>query len=149
MTLDPTTALSAEHRLPSAIGYVKTHRVRYLPSGLDPVIGALEPGERTPLFLTTTSWGRYSAYLRLPGPRAHPWSGVVRLGVPEAASLQAAVQLVDGAAAALPRFASTPHKEPRAPQNLFPIGGLERELRRRLGDAALVHRAIRIAAASS
>lgn len=141
--------LSAEHRLPQAIGYVKTHRVRYLPSGLDSIIGALDAGERTPLFLTTTSWGRYSAYLRLPGPRSHPWSGVVRLEVPESTPVEAAVELVDGAAAGLPRFASTPHKEPRAPQNLFPIGGLERELRRRLGDAALVHRAIRVAAASS
>jgi hypothetical protein len=49
-------------------------------------------------------------------------------------------------AATLPAYASTPHKDPRAPQNLFPIAGLERELRRRLGDAALVHRALRLAA---
>lgn len=141
--------LSAEHRLPAAIGYVKTHRVRYLPGELEAVVAALAPGERTPLFLTETSWARYSAYLRLPGPRAHPWSGVVRLELPGTVPLEEALPLVERARAALPRFASTPEKDPRAPQNLFPIGGLERALRRRLGDAALVHRALRVAAAPS
>ena len=34
--------------------------------------------------------------------------------------------------AALPAFASAPHKDTRSPQNLYPIAGLERELRRRL-----------------
>ena len=50
--------------------------------------------------------------------------------------------------ALLLRFASQPHKEPRAPQNLYPIAGLERALRRRLGDAAVVYRALRRAAAA-
>lgn len=39
------------------------------------------------------------------------------------------------------------HKAPRAPQNLFSIAGLERELRHRLGDAGFVQRALRNAAA--
>ena len=43
---------------------------------------------------------------------------------------------------ALPRFASRLHKDPRAPQNLSPIGGLERELRRRLGDPAVLYRSL-------
>ena len=38
------------------------------------------------------------------------------------------------------------HKDARAPQNLYPIGGLERELRRRLGDSRLLYRALRSAA---
>ncbi len=42
----------------------------------------------------------------------------------------------------LPRFASEPHKDTRAPQNLYPIGGLERELRHRLGDQALLFRSL-------
>jgi hypothetical protein len=61
---------------------------------------------------------------------------------------KAAIALADSATATLPRFASEPHKDPRAPQNLYPIGALERELRRRLGDQQLVYRALRIAAAS-
>jgi hypothetical protein len=50
--------------------------------------------------------------------------------------------------ASLPRYASARHKDPRAPQNLYPIGGLERELRRRLGDRDLAMRALRVAAAA-
>ena len=50
--------------------------------------------------------------------------------------------------ATLPRFASAPHKDPRAPQNLYPISGLERVLRRRLGDPLLILRALRSAAAA-
>ena len=34
--------------------------------------------------------------------------------------------LADRVTAALPRFASEGHKDPRAPQNLYPIGGLEK-----------------------
>ena len=46
----------------------------------------------------------------------------------------------------LPPLASSPHKDPRAPQNLVPIGGLERELRRRLGDQQLLFRSLAAAA---
>jgi hypothetical protein len=57
-----------------------------------------------------------------------------------------AVRLADAVTRALPRFASVGHKDPRAPQNLYPIAGLERELRRRLGDPALLYRDLRMAA---
>ena len=46
----------------------------------------------------------------------------------------------------LPRFASTAYKDPRAPQNLVPIAGLERRLRGMLGDGRLLHRALTLAA---
>ena len=46
----------------------------------------------------------------------------------------------------LPPLASSPYKDPRAPQNLVPIGGLERELRHRLGDQHILYRALRAAA---
>ena len=49
--------------------------------------------------------------------------------------------------ACLPRFASQAHKEPRAPQNLMPIAGLEQRLRHLLGDPVLLERALRLAAA--
>jgi len=76
-----------------------------------------------------------------------PWSGVVRAECPANLNVPAAAALADIVTAALPRFASAPHKEARAPQNLYPIAGLERELRRRLGDEALLYRALRRAAA--
>ena len=40
------------------------------------------------------------------------------------------------------RFASDPMHDPRAPQNLIPIGGLEARLKHLLGDASVVRRAI-------
>ena len=57
-----------------------------------------------------------------------------------------AVALADTVGVTLGRYASEPYKDPRAPQNLYPIGGLERELRRRLGDPRLMFRALRVAA---
>ena len=58
------------------------------------------------------------------------------------------VELADVVTAVLPPYASAPHKDARAPQNLYPIGGLERELRHRLGDAGVVYRALRRASAA-
>src|SRR5205823_1467963 len=55
-------------------------------------------------------------------------------------------RLGDLTARVLPPLASVPHKDPRAPQNLVPIGGLERELRHRLGDQHVLYRVLRAAA---
>ncbi|HEY6595179.1 MAG TPA: hypothetical protein VI011_13965, partial [Asanoa sp.] len=60
---------------------------------------------------------------------------------------QEAIGLADLSLVTLPRFASTPYKDPRAPQNLIPIAGLERRLRSLLGDARFLHRALTLAAA--
>jgi hypothetical protein len=139
--------LRGRQHLTGAIGYIKTHQVGYLPEALLPVVGALVPGQRTPLFVTQTSWSRYSWYLRLPGVSGHPWSGIVRCEASADLPLDEARVRADQSAHVLPQFASEAHKDPRAPQNLYPIGGLERELRRRLGDAAWVYRALRVAAA--
>ncbi len=138
--------LTAKLDLPGAIGYVKTHRVAYLPATVNEVVGRLATGQRTPVFVTQSSWSRFSWYLRLPGPLAHPWSGVVRCEVSADLPLARVIALADRTARTLPRFASRPHKDARAPQNLYPIAGLERELRRRLGDSAWVWRAVKAAA---
>lgn len=137
--------LSGRQNVPGAIGYVKTHRVAYLPDVLSLVVGGLKPGERSPIFLSTTSWTRYSWYMRLPGPVAHSWSGIVRLEAAGDLDLPAVQHLADVGAVTLPRYASVPHKDPRAPQNLFPIAGLERELKHRLGEPGFVERALRMA----
>lgn len=128
---------------PHAIGYVKTHHRAYLPPELVAVVAALRAGERTPLFRKLRPWSRYSWYLRLPGPPGHPWSGVVRAEASGELAPGRAVGLADLASATLPRFASRAHKDPRAPQNLFPIAGLERRLRHQLGDARVLLRALR------
>ena len=140
--------LRRRDHLPHTVGLVKSHNVRYLPDDLDPVVGRLEAGERTPVFLIPASFSRYSWYLRLPGPVESPWAGIVRCEASARSAPAEVAALADVVAAALPRFASQAHKDPRAPQNLYPIGGLERELRRRLGDAALLYRSLRIAASA-
>jgi hypothetical protein len=140
-------SLRGRQHLTGAVGYVKTHHVTYLPPELNAVVGRLAPGERSPLFALGTTWSRISWYLRLPGAGASPWSGVVRAECSANLPVPRAAALADAVTAALPRFASAPHKEGRAPQNLYPIAGLERELRHRLGDPHVLYRALRRAAA--
>lgn len=129
------------------IGYVKTHHTRYGPPFVAAVVGELAPGERTPLLCIGGPRPRYSWYLRLPGPFTHPWAGIVRLEIAAEGSVDDAAGVADRLAVTLPAFASTPHKDTRAPQNLFPIAGLERQLRHRLGDPHVLLRALREAAA--
>jgi hypothetical protein len=133
--------------VPGAIGYVKTHQRSYLPAELAWIVERLGVGERTPLFVTTTKETRYSWYSRLPGERGHAWSGIVRGEAPDDLPVPAAAALADMATATLPAYASLAHKDPRAPQNLYPIAELERTLRRHLGDPALLYRGLRLAAA--
>ena len=59
--------------------------------------------------------------------------------------LATAKRIADRVTAVVPAVASEPHIDPRAPQNLVPIAALERELRRRMGDPAIVYRALRAA----
>ena len=73
-------------------------------------------------------------------------SGVVRLELPGQGTAADAAVRADLAAATLPRFASAPHKEPRAPQNLYPIAGLEHRLRHLLGDQLVLERSLRVTA---
>jgi hypothetical protein len=131
----------------SAVGYVKTQHVHYLPEELRPTVGALAVGHRTPLFFVAGRSPIWSWYLRLPGPIGHSMSGVVRLELPGLGPVESAAGRADEISNLLGRFASAPHKDARAPQNLYPIAGLERELRRRLGDARLLERALRRSAA--
>ncbi|MCU0310525.1 MAG: hypothetical protein MUE36_06250 [Acidimicrobiales bacterium] len=134
---------------PGFVGYVKTHHATYGPALVREVVAALAPGERTPLLLLGAPWPRWSWYLRLPGEVHHGWAGIVRLEAVADTSVAEAVALADRVSATLPRFASVPQKDPRAPQNLVPIGGLERLLRHRLGDPDVLLRALRVAAAAS
>ena len=134
----------------NSAGYIKTHHKMYLPREVQEVLGNLDEGQRTPLFFLSGGPGgaRWSWYLRLPGPRVHPMSGIVRLELPGTGTVVDAVARAELVSACLPRFASEPHKEARAPQNLYPISGIERELRRRIGDPLLLERALRVAARS-
>jgi hypothetical protein len=137
--------LSHARDLENAVGYIKTQKVQYLPLELRQVLTSLPAGYRTPLFLTTTSWSRFSWYLRLAN-HAGPAGGLVRCEIDADKNAADAARVATKVSASLPRYSSARHKDPRAPQNLYPIGGLERELRHRLGDRELAMRALRRAA---
>jgi hypothetical protein len=140
--------LRGRQHLPRALGYIKSHRSSYLPPELNALVGTLGVGQRTPVFLMGTSWDRHSWYLRLPRTGGPPWAGVVRVECPAELAVADVVRLADLSQICLARFASTRYKDPRAPQNLYPISGLERELRRRLGDPRLLYRALSRSAAA-
>jgi hypothetical protein len=140
--------LRGRTHLARTVGYVKTHQKSYLQAPQAQVVASLGDGQRSPVFKMGTSWERLSWYLRLPGASRAPWSAIVRLECSADLPAPDAVALADVTALVLPRLASAPHKDPRAPQNLVPIGGLERQLRHRLGDAALLYRALRGALAA-
>lgn len=126
-----------------AVGVVKRQARSYLDASRSAVLSRLWPGERSPIFkLGEQRLERYSWYLRLANPRVidGAMTGVVRLEVAVAAGLDEAKHLADLAGAVLPRFASQPGRDPRAPQNLYPVGVLETILRARLGDTGLIRR---------
>lgn len=139
--------LSQHRHLAGALGYVKTLQRGYGPPEVLRIASELEPGERTPMMVIGDNIARWSWYVRLPGAIAHPLAGIVRCEAAGDHSLADAAALASCTARSLPRFASAAHKDARAPQNLYPIAGLERTLRARLGDQGLLLRALRSAAA--
>jgi hypothetical protein len=140
--------LRGRQHLSGAIGMVKTHHTHYLPLELRPLLRRLAPGERSPAFrVVSGGFARHSWYLRLPGGGDTPMAGIVRCECSADLAVDVTVHLAGWSALSLPPLASEPHKDARAPQNLYPIAGLERTLRRRLGDPALLYRALRAAVA--
>ena len=129
---------------PLAVGYVKTQHVQYLPEEVAPVLAKLGVGERTPLFqIGGVAASHYSWYLRLPGKVTQPLAGLVRCEIAGATSALAAAERANVITATLPKFASEAHKDPRAPQNLYPIAGLEQQLKHRMGDQDILVRMLR------
>jgi hypothetical protein len=127
------------------VGMAKTIHRNYLQGmpecAIVPMLGACE---RTPVFrIHYGDTTRYSWYLRLPFTRTihHSLAGIVRLETPEIGEA-AAIRLANLTSYHLPDFASQPQHDPRAPQNLVPIGALEKRLRHEMGDATWLRRTI-------
>ena len=139
----------------AAVGLAKRAHKIYLPAALQPLQRSLRRGERTPLFGTDPQRRKLSFYLALSDPLppavAEPGSCVARMEMrigPSTTITEAAV-FADRVAATLPSYASEPHVDPRAPQNLMPIRSLENELRRLLGRPSLLRPLLAGQAASS
>jgi hypothetical protein len=147
MVVTDGTLYAMRTRNRNVVGYVKTHHQSLLPPDAHRQVSQLRARQRTSVFRVSDD--RYSCYFRLhaPGPADGPWHGIVRLEVPASPGLAAGIDAIDHAAGLLPRFAGIAWRDPRAPQNLQPIGALESHLRRLMGDQALTNRAAREAIA--
>jgi hypothetical protein len=127
------------------VGLIKRQSRRYLPVDRQSILSALCLAERTPLFrLGEQQLERYSWYSRIAPRRPIDGvlSGIVRLEVMARVGVGAAQAMADLTTAVLPSFSSRSGSDPRAPQNLYPVGQLETVLRHRLGDPHLIRRAI-------
>ncbi|HWN71161.1 MAG TPA: hypothetical protein VNM90_26165 [Haliangium sp.] len=139
------------HPLPDlpvpVVGYVKTHHRRWLDLALHRLVPLMDVGWRTSLFRVGTD--RLSAYVRIDAPSSmgSPWAGIIRIEMFQSLGVERAAAIADQLAGLLPRFAGVAHRDPRAPQNLQPVGALENHLRRMLGVPGLATRAARDAVA--
>jgi hypothetical protein len=128
------------------VGAVKRSVRRYLEATEDRLLGRLAAGERTPVFAlldrqsATRGYSWYTRVAALLGPY-HDHAGVLRCEVRATIGLDAAVAMANRVSALLPAFAGRP-SDPRTPQNLMPVAGLETWLRHRLGDARMIRRAL-------
>jgi hypothetical protein len=128
------------------VGVVKRFARAYLDAQHDALLARLSPGERTPLFglvYEGQPLERYAWYTRLvpSRPAWHDHAGLVRCEVRAGVGLDQAKALADRVSGLLPAFAGRPI-DPRFPQNLAPVGGLESWLRHRMGDRGLIRRAL-------
>ena len=135
--------LSEEQKGATVIGVVKRMVKAYLVDEQRDLLPLLKPGQRTPLFaLGNTVVDRYAWYLRLipRHPTWHELAGLVRCEVAMSTGLARAAELADLVACHLPTFAGRPGVDPRAPQNLTPVGALEARLKHRLGSSTYMSR---------
>ncbi len=143
--VDGPLAFYGETRGP-VVGVIKRFGRVYLDAPHAALIARLPAGRRTPLFAIAEPSDRrrrYAWYARLAAARA-PWhdhAGVVRCEVRGGMALAEAAELADRMSALLPAYAGRA-SDPRTPQNLVPVAGLETWLRHRVGDTRLIRRAL-------
>jgi hypothetical protein len=135
-----------ESRGSSAVGVVKRLVRQYLGPDQEALLGRLSTGQRTPLFALAEQNGTvlgYSWYARIAPLRVawHDHAALVRCEVRASVGIDAALAVADRVTSLLPGFAGRP-ADPRSPQNLVPVAGLETWLRHRMGDRAMIRRAV-------
>ena len=134
-------------------GYIKRTANWYLGTEERAIFDDLGVGDRTPLFRLSVEGqakrDRFSWYVRIAdlGPHLHPHASVMRLETWATVPVEQAARLADECARTLPQLAGSLIRDPRAPQNLTPVGGLEGWLRRLLGNRELLRRYIAVALA--
>ena len=134
-------------------GYIKRTAKWYVGAEERAIFDDLGVGDRTPLFRLSVEGqakrDRFSWYVRIAdmGPHLHPLASMMRLETWATMPVEQAARLADECARTLPHLAGSPIRDPRAPQNLTPVSGLEGWLRRLLGNRELLRRYIAVALA--
>jgi hypothetical protein len=144
--VDGPLRLGADRSDAAVVGVIKRSVRSYLEPEHESLLSRLGTGQRTPLFGLVDQEAElrgYSWYARLleMGPPWHDHAGIVRCEVRAGVRLDGAVALADRVTGLLPRFAGRA-SDPRTPQNLAPVAGLEGWLRHRMGDRAMVRRSL-------
>ncbi|MCX8076223.1 MAG: DNA double-strand break repair nuclease NurA [Aquificaceae bacterium] len=138
------------HRLKNTqcLGFVKSIRRLYMDISHTPLLYALRPGQRSPILRVhyqqkqeeEEKTDKYTWYVKLsPHEGMH---GLARIEVFPQKSLEELKRLADLSAGLLPMFASQSFQDRRSPQNLLPIGRLEKLLRSHLGAYGIIRRNI-------
>ncbi len=134
-------------KLGNIVGLIKTPQDLYITESEQvECVMRLKAGERSPVFVIEREHATFYSWflsLRGAGPFDISLSGVARIEMTDTKPLADALRFADLTAAVLPRYASTPAQDARAPQNLVPVGELERYLRHRLGNPELLNRLVR------
>ena len=136
--------LSGESARGQTVGFVKRLFRMYVPNELLHVLRQLTVGTRSPVFAIRRSgrFSRFSWFVRLADPLLidADLTGLARLEVSDVIGFDNARRLADATSRLLPRYVPSRARDPRAPQNLMPIGALEAHLRHRLGDTQIIRR---------
>lgn len=146
--------LHQSYKVPeSTLGYVKTMGLAYLPDDYAKLLWQLDIGERTPIFAIGQAGNpnrRWSWYLRSGQSNLNPkllgyhdLQGLVRLDLHSEVPITRAIKIAELSSYLIPQYASHPSRDSRAPQNLTPVGGLEKELGRWMGNKAVIERRLR------
>ena len=130
------------------IGYVKTMGKAYLSGANAQILRSLKVGERTPIFrISKANHSNLSWYLRSGSSDLnykrlgyHELHGIIRIDLDGGIPIDRAQAIADQSTYLIPQYASHPTRDPRAPQNLTPVGALEKELGRRMGSRELISR---------
>ncbi|HEU4741319.1 MAG TPA: hypothetical protein VFS50_06960 [Meiothermus sp.] len=131
------------------LGYTKTMPGLYLPPEEQALLYRLEPHERTPIFkLPGYGLNRrvdvFSWYVKLPLEPSAPFHGAAGLMRVETTVSEPyeARKLADLSVSLFCSMASSPARDPRAPQNLIAVGALEMFLGRYMGQGDVIRRKI-------
>lgn len=129
------------------VGYTKSIHQWYVGPDIVEQLVTIPVGQRSAVFTIEskrTGWRRYSWFVPLARMPRHidQLSGLARLEVSASVGEDEAKRIADETAQVLPRLASPLGNDPRAPQNLVPVGALEAEINHALGDVDWIYRQI-------